>query len=617
MANLSRPTDALRNGGIYRSLKISDFLEGIVSIQKHRRLAACLLATAATLATTAVGIPTASAQTSEGDYTLTQVSDVSEYADTMVVVGDQAFFTAEDAATGWELWVTDGTPEGTNLVADINPGSDDSLPRYVTPFGDDRVVFSADDGVAGAELWISDGTEAGTTMVDDIYAGPPGSDPDGFVEHLGYVYFAARTAEHGRELWRSDGVTAQLWANVYPNVASSSPHNLSVLGNDLLFAAQDDGTGVAKFWKTHPASSGADPIIDFGGGSVGDPSEVVAFGATGVLAADVDGVGREFFATDGDTSIGIDLSVGASSSNPREFTVLGDQVVFAAENGPSGPQLWVSDVTIAGTELLVTLNDGPGGASPENLTVVGDLIYFTATGPTAGRELWMTDGTEPGTSRVADINPNGDSHPGAVVPFDGRLFFRAENDGAGSEIWSTDGTAAGTRLEADIFSGAMSSIPTNLAPLGDSLLFLANDGTNGRQVWKLSNGGCERALTGAYAGLSGSEGQIARLYVGVFGREPDSDGFAYWVGQRSSAAQTLDEMATFFVGFAPEFEEIYGSATSDAEYVTLLYQNILCREPDAGGLAFWLGELSGGMTRARVLLSLSDSPEFKEATGTS
>ena len=72
--------------------------------------------------------------------------------------GYYAFFSASDSDHGEELWVTDGTPEGTRMVKDINPGVATSDVNYLTRFND-KVVFSADNGEDGYQLWISDGTD--------------------------------------------------------------------------------------------------------------------------------------------------------------------------------------------------------------------------------------------------------------------------------------------------------------------------------------------------------------------------------------------------------------------------------------------------------------------------
>ena len=41
--------------------------------------------------------------------------------------------------------------------------------------------------------------------------------------------------------------------------------------------------------------------------------------------------------------------------------------------------------------------------------------------------------------------------------------------------------------------------------------------------------------------------------------------------------------------------------------MTLLYQNVLGRAPDAAGLNFWTGAMRAGQSRADVLLGFSES----------
>ena len=85
------------------------------------------------------------------------------------------FFTADDGTRGTELWATDGTPAGTRLVEDIQPGDASSAPEGLAAVGD-TLYFSADDGTHGRELWRSDGTAAGTEMLVDLRSGGPDAD---------------------------------------------------------------------------------------------------------------------------------------------------------------------------------------------------------------------------------------------------------------------------------------------------------------------------------------------------------------------------------------------------------------------------------------------------------
>ena len=62
------------------------------------------------------------------------------------------FFEANDGTHGYELWETDGTPTGTKLVKDIQPGAGSSTPSNLAVVGN-TLFFSADDGMHGREPW--------------------------------------------------------------------------------------------------------------------------------------------------------------------------------------------------------------------------------------------------------------------------------------------------------------------------------------------------------------------------------------------------------------------------------------------------------------------------------
>ena len=90
--------------------------------------------------------------------------------------------------------------------------------------------------------------------------------------------------------------------------------------------------------------------------------------------------------------------------------------------------------------------------------------------------------------------------------------------------------------------------------------------------------------------LDGNAGQAYRLYQAAFDRVPDQGGLGYWIDQMDSGTG-LSQVATGFINSA-EFKALYGNNPSNAEFVTLLYDNVLHRAPDAGGYDFWMNELS-------------------------
>ncbi|AXA91087.1 DUF4214 domain-containing protein [Massilia sp. YMA4] len=109
----------------------------------------------------------------------------------------------------------------------------------------------------------------------------------------------------------------------------------------------------------------------------------------------------------------------------------------------------------------------------------------------------------------------------------------------------------------------------------------------------------------------GTGAQLERLYRAAFDRAPDSDGLAYWKAQHKNGME-MHDIATRFL-LSPEFASRYGAGVSDQAFVNSLYQNVLHRDGDAGGIAFHVANLQHGMARADVLLAFSNSPENQAA----
>ena len=96
-------------------------------------------------------------------------------------LGDgRVLFSYATSSSGRELWVSDGTAEGTHLVADLNLGSDSSFPGEFVLLGPGQALFAADNGARGKELWTTDGTADGTRLLSDLNPGSQSSEPSGF-----------------------------------------------------------------------------------------------------------------------------------------------------------------------------------------------------------------------------------------------------------------------------------------------------------------------------------------------------------------------------------------------------------------------------------------------------
>lgn len=153
----------------------------------------------------------------------------------------QVVFKAHDAASGTELWISDGTTAGTRRIKDLYPGPNDGIFPNVSAasfhvFNDSLVYYAGADGVAADgefvfELFVTDGTEAGTRLVGEQMPGTAGSNPGNFFTFKNNVYFAATDSLAGREPFHLGPADAPV--GVFSPVRASLPLQARVLPNPL------------------------------------------------------------------------------------------------------------------------------------------------------------------------------------------------------------------------------------------------------------------------------------------------------------------------------------------------------------------------------------------------
>ena len=113
--------------------------------------------------------------------------------------------------------------------------------------------------------------------------------------------------------------------------------------------------------------------------------------------------------------------------------------------------------------------------------------------------------------------------------------------------------------------------------------------------------------------LDGNAGQVYRLYKAAFARTPDLAGLGGWIAGMDTGGLGLEQVANSFIASA-EFQSLYGANSSNGQFVTALYLNVMGRAPDAGGYGYWVDQLASSLqTRAQVLVTFSESAENKAA----
>ncbi len=128
----------------------------------------------------------------------------------------------------------------------------------------------------------------------------------------------------------------------------------------------------------------------------------------------------------------------------------------------------------------------------------------------------------------------------------------------------------------------------------------------------------DNALT-ATAGMTinAEQAQVYRVYLGGLGRVPDTQGFEWWVNEVAQGT-SLDGLAAGFY-YSEEFQrlaDVDGNGDlSSVELLDHLYRNVLGREPDPEGYAWWQRQIDDhGYDPAQVLTEFTQSNEYIQTT---
>ena len=360
----------------------------------------------------------------------------------LTVVGNSLFFFASSVTTGFELWMSDGTGSGTALVKDIYPGLASSLvPSYRAPAAigelNGSLLFGAEDGAGAYGLWSSDGTAVGTVRLMILGSWSGRTPLEQFISAGQYACFVLPDATiQGSRVWITDGTTIGTRSVLaLPNVSTATGSRVELhLVKTTVFVVMN-----GYLWTIDANAVAAAPIVQGSGmvhsglGSLPDPN------------------------------------------NPQRWIFY-----FSA-----GTQLWKSDGTILGTGLFYPLGAvGILNSYRQNVAHANGRMFFFGFDLPHGEEVWSSNGTRIGTEVVTDIRKGplgsvGKSTGSGELLSSGQLIFVAADDGSlGVELYSTDGTSVGTRMVADLNPGSASSNPQQLLSLGGGdVAFLADDGS--------------------------------------------------------------------------------------------------------------------------------------------
>lgn len=413
----------------------------------------------------------------------------------MVELNGKLYFIGHDSYMNNELWVTDGTQQGTHVVKEINPnGGADINQLYLVG---NKLVFTAtaDSGAQWDpkffDLYVSDGTAMGTTKLAEL-------DLDGnyYLENSRVVTFNNRfvfcTDSHIMVTDGTVGGTKQLAA--IPQYAAGSGY--CELNGKAYFILSSGST--SQLWSTDGSVNGTTMVKNLTTSSLAlqYTTEMKSFNNKLYIIGAPSGQGQDLFTCDanGNNMSKVELTT-VGNSYPAQMRLYNNRLWFVASNATN-------------TNLYVVNPDNTVYAVPTaiNTTVYGELafgndrVYFTDGGTT--NTIYSVQAQAPFTAMNTDLGSlrlpyywfSGTSF---LIATNGNIYFAAYDSTMQQQLF-----VKGTPNTLQTFAPATANTPhpfnallsCGMADMFDFRLFNnkivmpANFDNSGRELWFFEDG---------------------------------------------------------------------------------------------------------------------------------
>jgi ELWxxDGT repeat protein len=447
------------------------------------------------------------------------------------------YFNADDGEYGIELWVFNKENNTFVMLKDINQHITNK-PVVVNTGFEDFLLFIAKDEI-GYGLWTTDGTPEGTQLLKNLdldFGSSFGvtNSSDKFVMYKGEVYFSASIpGERNYDLWKTDG-TAEgtvLFLEIDTQY-SSEPYNLLLLNDKLFFQVLNYNDHTSELWSTDGTVENTKRLLDF--------AMVIPHGYyyslnefhKHIFILDTDNQKNVFWSTDGspDGTIPLTNNLDGFDLDLNSIALLGSRLYFSGRFQNGELALFTSDGTLAGTKKLKILSENSNselslftsfnkeeqnlffiieedgnhwlwtsaGTSESTIKITeslkdlnsekfiedGTTAYFVATDDEHGKELWVSDGTKDGTHIVKDIV---EGFIGSDIWFfpnmkDGKALFTTVTSPKNYTEWVTDGTEAGTKILQEGLTDLATTLKINKIT-NDNILFVEMSTSDTTRIW--------------------------------------------------------------------------------------------------------------------------------------
>lgn len=324
-------------------------------------------------------------------------SALSKQNNQIIKYKDKVYFTALDS-TGFNMWVSDGTAQGTKRFIDLDTSNINGSAPYRLNVMNDQLYFVAYTQKYGYELWTSDGTVEGTHMVKDLFPGTGSGiyGIDYFINRkTNKMYFAGQSnIETGMELYVSDGTEAGtvLFKDLDTRVNYSS--------NPRVFPMND-----TSFFINYNLDN--EYIIALSDGTL-----------QGTKTLEVNTALKNIYMI-------------------QDVSRKNDTYIINAYSIEFGSELWRFEAPYTKLNLVMDIEPGQTNGVNSPLIWLNNKAYFYGINFQIGTGLWQTDGTFENTRPYLVLdNPN---YINSVVKYkDKILIFGLLNYAYGQEIYIVD-----------------------------------------------------------------------------------------------------------------------------------------------------------------------------------
>lgn len=405
--------------------------------------------------------------------------DGYDYDYPLVAAAGNFFYFATRAdyySTGFTIFrTTPETNQTRQLAVDTYQGTQGSNPANFTRVNG-KVLFSVSDSWWNENLYVTDGTPEGTIHLDNIYA-------DAGVQQIltagnkAYVSF-----NNSLEIWQTDGTPGG--TSAVAQEGSLAATNLQLISGNLFY-----NNAYGELWKINTETYERSMLKDFYNvtNSVALGSTLLVTVATENSGEEL---WRSNGTTSGTYRYKTIRSGFAYPAWMKSSATIKNTHFFIANDGIHGNELWRTQGSAASTYMVADLNPNDESFKVYNynefdiaaMTAFRDSLYFSAVDASGTWSLFKTNGTASGIRKIANLNS-----VQSMIPIGKEkmlMFVFRNNDRSTVDLWVTNGTASGTKLLNALGTLFYPTIDHEI--INNEVLFMLGDG----MIWKSDGTEC-------------------------------------------------------------------------------------------------------------------------------